>query len=163
MTPDSRGLVLRRTLLTVGVVTTATAGAGFVRLASDISSSAAQADVATGTVQPLQAQMDQTAARVASVAGDTIAISEQVRTLFESVAVSSIKTGVQTATAQGVANNLAASKAHLATLQAQLSAANNRLIALDAAAAKIAARKTVVRTTVTATTGASGAAAGGDN
>ncbi len=162
MTPDSRGLVLRRTLLTVGVVTTATAGAGFVRLASDISSSAAQADVATGTVAPLQAQMDQTAARVASVAGDTIAISEQVRTLFESVTTSTISTGVQTAAAQGVANDLAASKARLAKLQAQLSAADKRLSALDAAAARIAASKTVVTKTVTATTGASGAG-GGDN
>ena len=163
MTPDSRGLVLRRTLLTVGVVTTATAGAAFVRLASDISSAAAQADVATGTVQPLQAQMDQTAARVSSVAGDTIAISEQVRTLFESVTTSTISTGAQTAAAQGVANDLAASKAHLATIQAQLSAADKRLTALDAAAARIAASKTVVTRTVTATTGASGAAAGSDN
>ena len=163
MTPDSRGLVLRRTLLTVGVVTTATAGAGFVHLAYDASAAAAQADVATGAVLPSQAQMDQTAARLSSVAGDTIAISEQVRTLFESVTISSMATGVQTTTAQGVASDLAASKARLGKLQAQLSAADKRLAALDAAAAHIAASKTVVKTTVTATTGASGAAAGSDN
>lgn len=159
MTPDSRGLLVRRVLVTLGAITTVGAGAGAVRLASDSSAAGGPADVAPVSITSVQGQMDR-AARAAAISNDVASLNDQVRTLFDAVTNASASADAQEASAAGVASDLAVAKARLAKLQAQLTGASSRLEALDATAAKLAASRHA-KGTVTATTGASGAAGGG--
>ena len=160
---DSRGALVRRAMVTVGAIATVSGAAGVAHLAQISTATSVPVDVAPAAMTSVQGQIDQQVARVAALGPDAGALDMQVRTLFGAVASNSAATEVQTMAAARVAKDLAAAKARLTTLQGQLAAAGNRLSALNAAGAQIAASSgsTQGKGTVSATTGASGAAGGG--
>lgn len=158
MTTVSRGLRARRVLVTMGAVATVGAGAGVVRLASDFAA-ATPADVVPVSMTSLQGQIDQEAARASAADGQAATLSDQLRTIQDAVSSAAGAADAQTARASQVAKDIAAAKARLTKLQAQLTLASGRLAALNAAGARIVASRPG-KGTVTATTGASGAAGG---
>jgi septal ring factor EnvC (AmiA/AmiB activator) len=159
MTSDSHALA-RRVLVTVGALATVGAGAGVVHLAQVATATAAPADIAPAAMTSIQGQIDQQAARAASLPTSAASLGDQVRAFVEAVSAASTSTDVQTARATQVAKDIAAAQTRLTTLQAQLTAASGRLAALDAAGAQIAASRQS-KPKVVATTRASGAAGGG--
>jgi chromosome segregation ATPase len=161
MTSDPHALA-RRVLVTLGAIATVGAGAGVVHLAQVATASVAPTDPAPAAMTTIQGQIDQQAARAASLPTSAASLGDQVRAFVDAVSAASKSTVVQTARATQVANELAAAKARLTTLEGQLTAASGRLSALDAAGARLAASRQG-KPRVVATTGASGAAGGGDN
>jgi hypothetical protein len=163
MTFDSRGALVRRAMVTVGAIATVSAAAGVAHLAQVSTAASVPVDVAPVAMTSVQGQIDQQVARVAALGPDAGALDMQVRTLFDAVASNSVAADAQTMEAARVAKDLAAAKARLGTLQGQLTAAGNRLAALNAVGARSAASSasTQGKGAVSATTGASGAAGGG--
>jgi ABC-type transporter Mla subunit MlaD len=155
--PSHRRTLARRVIVTAGAIATVGAGAGIVRLAELSAAAGATPDAAPAAMTSVRGQIDQQATRAASLPTSAATLGDEVRAFVDAVTSASASTDLQTARATRVANDLAAAKARLATVQGQLTAASGRLAALVAAGAKLAASRQG-KGRVVATTGASGTA-----
>jgi septal ring factor EnvC (AmiA/AmiB activator) len=138
----SRELVnrlLRRGLVLGASIAVITAAVGTVKVAADWRAADAPLDVAPVGVETINAQLVSETDRAGVLVEEIDAVAAQIADLQSAVASADQQVTDDTESAQVLEAELAAAAKKLETLQGQLKAANERLSALNRAAARQAA------------------------
>lgn len=145
MSRDLVNRIVRRTLVLGASVAVIAAAVGTVKVAADWRVADALLDVAPVGVETINAQLVSETDRAGGLVEEIDAVATQIADLRSAVASADQQVSDDTEGAEALKAELAAAAAKLETLQGQLKAANDRLSALNRAAARQAAANAAVK------------------
>ncbi len=145
-----RALVLGATLAIIGV------GVGTVKVAADWRAASAPLDTAPAGMSTINAQLVSETDRAGALTEQVTTVAGQIEDLRGAVAQAGDHVTGDTRSAEKLKADLEAAKQKLSTLQGQLKAAQDRLAALNRAAARQAAANAAAGSVVSAPAGGGG-------
>lgn len=145
-----RALVLGATLAVIGV------GVGTVKVATDWRAASAPLDTAPAGMSTINAQLVSETDRAGALTEQVTTVAGQIEDLRGAVAQAGDHVTGDTRSAEKLKADLEAAKQKLSTLQGQLKAAQDRLAALNGAAARQAAANAAAGSVVSAPAGGAG-------
>jgi septal ring factor EnvC (AmiA/AmiB activator) len=147
MSGELIGRLARRAIVLGATVAVLALAVGTVKVAADWRAAAAPLDVAPVGMDTINAQLVAETDRAGALSGQIDTVAGQVATLGAALLEATDHVSGDSQTAEGLKQELADARTKLEALQAQLTAAQSRLAALNQAAARQAAANSAPRVT----------------